>query len=198
MSRIATGGGDEGKTSLFGGQRVSKAHPAVEAYGAIDEANAALGLAHAAADLAQQRWIARIQAELFVLGAELATPGGGTIRISRAHVERLDAELDELEARLPALKTFVLPSGSELAARMHLARTVCRRAERRVVELHEGKHGPVRDDVRVYLNRLSDLLFLKGREAAIASGAETPMDFGPFREEDSAPRSKAGRARKAR
>ncbi len=183
MSRIATGGGDEGETSLFGGQRVSKHHPAVEAYGAVDELNAVLGLVRAQVDDDAGAWLERVQTELFAIGAELATPGGGATRIGEEHVARLDDELDALEAELPQLKTFVLPGGGELAARLHLARTVCRRAERRTIELHESKTGPVRDEVRVYLNRLSDLLFLHARAAAIQAGGEISMDFSPFQED---------------
>lgn len=184
MSKIATGGGDGGKTSLFGGGRVSKAHPSVEAYGSIDELNAMLGLLAASpeADDDLVAWVRRVQRELFAIGAELATPGGGKTRIGRAHVATLEEELDALEGELPPLKTFVLPGGSELAARLHLARTVCRRAERRVIFLHEDAEGDaVRQDVRIYLNRLSDLLFLKARKAALDAGGEVPMDHGPFR-----------------
>ncbi len=177
MSRIATGGGDEGETSLFGGQRVSKRHTAVEAYGAVDELNAVLGLVRARLDEGQDRWLERIQTELFAIGAELATPGGGATRIDQTHVDRLEAEL-------PELKAFVLPGGGERAARLHLARTVCRRVERRTIELHESQTGPVRDVVRVYLNRLSDLLFLHARQAAIEAGGEISMDFSPFRSEE--------------
>lgn len=181
MSRIATGSGDEGQTSLFGGERVSKAHPAVEAYGMVDELGAALGLAWSAGDASVRRWVERIQAELFAVGAELATPGAGATRLAHDDVVRLEAELDELESSLPPLKTFVLPSGSELSGRFHLARAICRRAERAVVALHEGPHGPVGPVVRVYLNRLADLLFLKARAAALAEDGETAMDFARFR-----------------
>lgn len=183
MSRIATGGGDEGETSLFGGRRVSKHHPSVEAYGAVDELNAILGLARTRLDDQGGAWLERIQIELFAIGAELATPGGGATRIEQDHVDRLDDELDALEAALPELKTFVLPAGGELAARLHLARTVCRRAERRTIQLHESEVGPVREEVRVYLNRLSDLLFLHARAAAIEAGGEVPMDFSPFQDD---------------
>lgn len=182
MSRIATGTGDEGTTSLFGGERVPKDHPAVEAYGTVDELSATLGLVHAAAE-GQRDWVERVQRELFAVGAELATPGGGTTRIGAEHVDRLEAEIDALEEAQPKLKGFVLPSGTEQAARLHAARAVCRRAERGVVALHQGEHGPVREPVRVYLNRLSDLLFLKARQAALEAGAEVEMDFEPFRED---------------
>lgn len=184
VSRIATGSGDEGETSLFGGERVAKDHPAVEAYGQVDELNAVLGLVHASLEPEEQAWVERIQLELFAIGAELATPGGGATRVSQEHVDQLDDELDTLESDLPPLKTFILPSGTEAAARMHLARTVCRRAERAVVALHTSPVGPVRSVVRVYLNRLSDLLFLKARAATLDADAEIPVDFSPFTEDD--------------
>lgn len=181
MSRIATGTGDEGETSLFGGERVSKTHPAVEAYGTVDELNAVLGLVQAATEAqAQLEELKRRQRELFAVGAELATPGPSDTKIGEERVERLEARIDELEAALPELETFVLPTGSEQAARLHQARAVCRRAERRTVALHESDAGPVRRTVRVYLNRLSDLLFLEAREAAIEEGTELEVDFEEF------------------
>lgn len=184
MSRIATGTGDEGETSLFGGERVSKTNPAVEAYGTVDELNGILGLVHASAGSDLAAWIERVQAELFAVGAELATPGGGSTRIQADHVGQLERELDALESEMPELEGFVLPSGTELAARLHVARAVCRRAERRVIALHESEEGPVRETVRVYLNRLSDLLFLRSRHAVLEAGEEVPMDFEPFREDE--------------
>lgn len=184
MSRIATGTGDEGETSLFGGERVPKTHPAVEAYGTVDELNGVLGLVHASADDELQAWIERVQGELFAVGAELATPDGGSTRIREEHVDQLEDELDELEDEMPELDGFVLPSGTERSARLHVARSVCRRAERRVIALHESDAGPVRETVRVYLNRLSDLLFLRSRKAVLEAGKEIPVDFSSFREED--------------
>ena len=181
MSRIATGTGDSGRTSLFGGERVTKHHPAVEAYGAVDEVNAHLGLVHAQAQGDLVAWVERVQQELFAIGAELATPGGGATRIGPDEVAQLDQELDALEAQQPELKSFILPSGTELAARLHVARTICRRAERRVIALHDATDGGVREEVRVYLNRLSDLLFLQARQAALEAEAEVPMDFTRFR-----------------
>lgn len=182
MSRIATGTGDEGETSLFGGQRVSKGHPAVEAYGTVDELNAVLGLVLAATeDEADGERLERRQRELFAIGAELATPGDSDTRIDEARVERLETRIDALEDELPELQTFVLPTGSERAARLHQARAVCRRAERRTVALHESEAGPVRRTVRVYLNRLSDLLFLEARRAATEEGGrELEVDFSAF------------------
>jgi cob(I)alamin adenosyltransferase len=181
MSRIATGTGDEGETSLFEGQRVDKDHPAVEAYGTVDELNAALGLVQAVHEAPDEE-IERRQRELFAIGAELATPGGGDTRIRDEHVERLEAQIDELEAELPKLETFVLPTGSEEAARLHQARAVCRRAERRTVALHNSETGPVREAVRVYLNRLSDLLFLEARQAALEGGTELEVTFEAFQD----------------
>lgn len=181
MSRIATGTGDEGETSLFGGERVGKDHPAVEAYGTIDELNAALGLVHAATeDPDALHELEDRQRELFAIGAELATPGGGDTGIDDEHVDHLEDEIDTLEDRLPQLQTFVLPTGSERAARLHHARSICRRAERRTVSLHNSEEGPVREAVRVYLNRLSDLLFLQAREDAGHAGREVEMSFDDF------------------
>jgi cob(I)alamin adenosyltransferase len=183
MSRIATGTGDEGETSLFGGDRVDKDHPAVEAYGTLDELNATLGLVHVVTDDPDhEAELEDRQRELFAIGAELATPGGGDIKIRREHVDRLEALIEALEDELPQLQTFVLPTGSEEATRLHQARAVCRRAERRTVSLHNSEHGPVRETVRVYLNRLSDLLFLEARRAAAGAGKELEVDFGEFQE----------------
>lgn len=184
MSRIATGTGDEGETSLFGGERVSKGHPAVEAYGTVDELNAVLGLVHAVTeDPDAIEEIERTQQELFAIGAELATPGESATKIGQERVQRLEAAIDDLEEQLPPMETFVLPSGSQRAAHLHHARSVCRRAERRVVDLHNSDEGPVREPVRVYLNRLSDLLFLRARREAIAAGREVPMSFEQFQED---------------
>lgn len=168
---------------MFGGERVQKTHRAVEAYGAVDELNGVLGLVHAAADEELQAWVESVQAELFAIGAELATPGGGDVRIGAEHVDRLEEALDALEDEMPPLEGFVLPSGSELGARLHVARAVCRRAERRIVALHTSEEGPVREEVRVYVNRLSDLLFLKSRQAVMLEGDEVVMDFAPFKDE---------------
>jgi cob(I)alamin adenosyltransferase len=184
MSRIATGTGDEGRTSLFSGDRVSKAHPKVEAYGTVDELNAALGQAFAVLDEDTCEQIERVQEELFAIGAELATPGDSATRIQPEHVTWLEERIDELEDELPRMDTFVLPSGSDPAARLHFARSVCRRAERRIVALHESDQGPVRETVRVYVNRLSDWLFLQARREAIATGEEAAMDFSRFQDED--------------
>lgn len=188
---IYTRTGDEGDTGLFGGGRVSKAHERVEAYGAVDELNAALGLAVAelaassqdAADLDLAGGLREVQADLFALGAHLATapPEGDRPRpelppLPAGRVAALEAWIDALDAGLPPLKAFILPGGTRGAAALHLARTACRRAERQVVRL--GAQEKVDDTVLVYLNRLSDLLFVLAREAnrrqGVADEAWTP------------------------
>jgi cob(I)alamin adenosyltransferase len=166
--KIYTKGGDTGETSLFDKTRVSKADPRVDAYGEVDELNAALGLALAhlqAPDLQQP--LETIQKDLFGVGAMLADPAAKiAARVTKAHVgeadvARLEALIDRLEAELPPLRRFILPGGGRAGASFHLARTICRRAERRVVALGADAHA----DVIVYLNRLSDLLFVLARAA---------------------------------
>jgi cob(I)alamin adenosyltransferase len=179
---IYTGGGDRGETGLFGGGRVAKDDPRVEAYGAVDEMNAVLGLARTKGlpeDL--DALAGRLQSELFVLGADLATPRDSTARADRVVRLREDAaralepEIDRLDATLPPLRTFVLPGGSPAGAALHLARTVCRRAERRVVSL--ARTEDVSPGAIVYLNRLSDLLFVMARSANARAGiAEAPWN----------------------
>lgn len=172
--RIYTKTGDAGETSLFGNARVPKSHPLVDAYGEVDELNACLGVVCAqltAADLVAD--LARIQADLFALGSELADPGKRIAeRVAKAHirpadVERLEVTIDRLEDELPPLRRFILAGGTPAGAYLHLARTVCRRAERKVVGL-----GPDRVDqlLVVYLNRLSDLLFVMARVVNHRSG----------------------------
>jgi cob(I)alamin adenosyltransferase len=165
--KIYTKTGDSGQTSLFDQTRVSKADPRVDAYGEVDEVNACLGAVHAAGvdvDIADA--LERIQKQLFALGARLADPSSriaGRVTkaaITAADVEALEQLIDRLEGELPPLRRFILPGGSAAGAQLHVARTVCRRAERRVVAL-----GPteVESILVVYLNRLSDLLFMMGR-----------------------------------
>lgn len=172
--KIYTKTGDEGRTSLFDNTRVSKADDRVDAYGEVDELNACLGSARAAigpGDLAEA--IAEIQKELFAVGTRLADPSSRVAdRVSKAVVTpeaiaRLEATIDRLESELPPLRRFILPGGSAAGAQLHVARTVCRRAERRVVAL-----GPeaVEPAVVVYLNRLSDLLFVAARVANHRAG----------------------------
>jgi cob(I)alamin adenosyltransferase len=172
LNRIYTRTGDGGSTRLASGQKVSKADPRVEAYGAVDETNACLGLArlHTAADATLDPMLARVQNELFDLGADLATPAkpddaeSFVLRILDSQVKRLEDEIDELNGALPPLASFVLPGGTPAAAALHLARTVCRRAEREAVRLAEAGE-PVSGPALRYLNRLSDLLFVGARFA---------------------------------
>ena len=163
--KIYTRTGDTGETGLLGGVRVKKHELRIEAYGTVDELNAALGVVRAAQPSQRaDQILEHIQNELFAVGAELATPtskGAHSGRIEESHVERLEEMIDLCEAELPPLKNFILPGGCATASQLHLARTVCRRAERLVVELSET--GPVSPQIIVYLNRLSDLLFVLAR-----------------------------------
>jgi cob(I)alamin adenosyltransferase len=171
MSRIYTRTGDAGDTGLFGGGRVRKHDLRVAAYGTVDELNAVLGVARSA--LAGESilreldvFVARVQHQLFNLGAELATPqpaAHGTNLVSDADVAWLEQSIDGWEQSLAPLKTFILPGGSAAAAHLHWARTVCRRAERFVVELAERE--TIRGEVLRYVNRLSDALFVAARAA---------------------------------
>lgn len=180
--KIYTRTGDRGETGLFGGQRVRKDHARVDAYGDVDELNSVIGLAVARLDAVGEGKIARelrpVQADLFTIGANLATPAPEDGGRPNSHVpelpagrtEELERWIDVAEHELDPLKTFVLPGGSEGAALLHFARTVCRRAERRVVALsHEAHVGP---DFIIYLNRLSDLLFTLARLANRHAGVE--------------------------
>ncbi|HSC91969.1 MAG TPA: cob(I)yrinic acid a,c-diamide adenosyltransferase [Gaiellaceae bacterium] len=169
LTRIYTRTGDAGETALGDLSRVPKTHPRVEAYGAVDELNAQLGLALAAplpAELADV--LARVQNELFDLGADLARPGDEGLRVTPAQVEALERDCDRFNAGLPTLKSFVLPGGTEGAARLHVARTVCRRAERVALRVEDASPTTI-----VYLNRLSDLLFILARAAN--AGADEPL-----------------------
>lgn len=167
--KIYTKTGDAGQTGLFGGARVSKASERVAAYGEIDELNSVIGLARAhGLESRKDGWLARIQSELFDLGAELATvphkqASVAQLMLDDADIAKLEAAIDELDAEVVALKMFVLPGGSLAASALHLARTVCRRAERSLVAL--GASEPVRPEVLRYVNRLSDLLFIMARSA---------------------------------
>jgi cob(I)alamin adenosyltransferase len=166
LTRIYTRGGDQGETSLGDGSRVPKQALRVEAYGTVDEANAAIGLARLHADPDTDAMLARIQNDLFDLGADLCTPeeasrSAGALRIVAAQVERLEREIDAMNAGLRPLESFILPGGTPAAAYLHLARTVTRRAERLVCAL--AAEEPVNPDAVKYLNRLSDHLFVLGR-----------------------------------
>lgn len=172
--RIYTRGGDDGSTGLFGGRRVSKAAPRVEAYGSIDELNAVLGWAGAAGlPAAVEEILAGVQETCFRLGAFLAAAEGadpGVDPVIAADVETMEAAIDALEADLQPLQSFILPGGSEGAARLHVARTVCRRAERGVVALAEVE--TVDPLYLRWLNRLSDLLFVQARYANFVEGRD--------------------------
>ena len=172
--KIYTKTGDAGETSLFDNSRVSKADARVEAYGEVDELNATLGAARATrldADLAGE--IETIQKELFAVGARLADPSkriAGRVEkaaVQQADVERMEQTIDRLETELEPLRRFILPGGSPPGALLHVSRTICRRAERRVVGLGPGAVEPI---VVVYLNRLSDLLFVMARVANRRAG----------------------------
>jgi cob(I)alamin adenosyltransferase len=172
--KIYTKTGDAGSTGLFGGARVDKDDARVEAYGTVDETNAAIGTARAAKPPETvERVLAEVQADLFVLGAELACVAGKEDKLrmrllAAADIARLEQAIDASEATLAPLTSFVLPGGTPAAAALHHARTVCRRAERRV--LAAGRQSPVRADVLIYLNRLSDLLFVLARRANHEAG----------------------------
>ncbi len=168
LDRIYTRSGDDGSTSLGDGTRLPKHHLRVAAYGTVDELSAANGLALAhGIEEPMRAWIAAVQNDLLDVGADLCVPGaGGTkLRVVPGYTERLERQLDEVNERLQPLKSFVLPGGKPTAAWLHLARTVCRRAERLVSELAELERGHVNPEVLRYLNRLSDLLFVLARAA---------------------------------
>ncbi|HEV2972314.1 MAG TPA: cob(I)yrinic acid a,c-diamide adenosyltransferase [Pirellulales bacterium] len=172
--KIYTKTGDNGETGLFGGPRVRKDSPRIEAYGTVDELNALIGLARSESLPGKiDELLARIQSELFDVGAELATPDPkrhGTSLVGPAHVAALESAIDRIEALLKPLKQFILPGGTRAAAALHVARTVCRRAERGVVTLSRAPDETISPDLIVYLNRLSDLLFVLARAANAAAG----------------------------
>ncbi|MGH7361712.1 MAG: cob(I)yrinic acid a,c-diamide adenosyltransferase [Candidatus Methylomirabilales bacterium] len=175
--KIYTRTGDKGETGLFDGTRVSKADPRVEAYGAVDETNALLGVAAASTTDAELRGILHdLQRDLFAVGAQLADPKWGVkprkekTRLTEGRVTELETLIDRAEAELPALKRFILPGGSQVGAVLHLARTVCRRAERRMVALTAT--AAVAPLLITYVNRLSDLLFVLARLASRRDGCE--------------------------
>jgi cob(I)alamin adenosyltransferase len=174
--KIYTKTGDDGETGLFAGPRVQKDDPRIEAYGTVDELNSVLGLVRCAKPPDEMdRLLARVQNELFDLGAELATPDPklrGTNLITQQRVELLEKAIDHFDASLPPLKTFILPGGTPAAAWLHLARTVCRRAERRVVTLGDAANANLSPLMVIYLNRLSDLLFVLARAANQSAGVE--------------------------
>jgi len=176
LPKIYTRGGDAGETSLGDGSRVPKLDARIAAYGTVDELNAAVGVVVAGECPDTIREIlVRVQNELFDLGADLSVPieHDARLRVTQEQVDRLEDECDRFNAELPELKSFVLPGGGETAARLHVARTVCRRAEREAL-VAAGAHD-VNPLALVYLNRLSDLLFILARVANAADGRAEPL-----------------------
>lgn len=184
LNKIYTRTGDGGSTRLATGQSVSKASLRVEAYGAVDEANACLGLARLHTTGEFDAMLARVQNEMFDLGADLATPPREgethTLRMAQSQIDRLEREIDAMNAELPPLASFILPGGTPAAANLHLARTVARRAERIAVALVEAGEtvGP---EAMKYLNRLSDFLFVAARHANDKGRAEVFWQSGATR-----------------
>lgn len=178
--KIYTKTGDDGTTGLIGGDRVRKCDARIECYGTVDELNATIGVAAVTASSPMREVLAAIQNDLFVIGAHLATPeiGGGTRAshlpaLDESIVARLEMQIDAAEHALPPLRQFILPGGCETAARLHLARTVCRRAERLLVDFALDR--PVPAMILTYLNRLSDWLFVHARFANHEAGvADVP------------------------
>jgi cob(I)alamin adenosyltransferase len=177
--KIYTKTGDAGDTGLFGGGRVPKSHPRVEAYGEVDELNATIGLARSIEMMPRiDEVLAPIQRDLFAIGALLATPDREKMRqhldkarVDEERVAELEQAIDDGDRELEPLKSFIMPGGTPKAAALHVARTVCRRAERRVVELQELHETEIPQLVVIYLNRLSDLLFTLARVANRRAGA---------------------------
>ncbi len=184
LTRIYTRLGDDGETHLGDMSRVSKTHPRIEAYGTVDELNAQLGVAIAQGGLPENyaEWLARVQNDLFDVGADISVPHGGDrtrLRLRPEQTAWLEAACDEVNATLAPLKSFVLPGGTSAAAQLHVCRTVCRRAERRTIDCGDEVN---RECVR-YLNRLSDLLFILSRGV---NGPEEPLwKPGRYRAEQS-------------
>ncbi len=176
--KIYTRTGDDGSTGLFGGQRVRKDDPRIDCYGTIDELNAAIGHAAIVAPVPIVDALHQIQNELFVLGSHLATPETSPSAASLPHfdeacISRLEMEMDSATDQLPALRNFILPGGVESAGRLHIARTICRRAERLLVAFAQDR--PVPHVFLIYLNRLSDWFFVQARLANHLAGAcDTP------------------------
>ena len=177
--KIYTKTGDGGETGLFGGPRVSKDAPRIEAYGTVDELNSVLGVVRVQLSGGEvDALLAQIQNDLFALGAQLATPDPAahqTALVASRHIAALESAIDGFEEGLEPLKQFVLPGGTPAGATLHLARTVCRRAERRVVTLARQASQPIAGEMVVYLNRLSDLLFVLARTVNRQAGqADVP------------------------
>jgi cob(I)alamin adenosyltransferase len=176
LTRIYTRGGDAGETSLGDGSRVSKLDARIAAFGTVDELNAWLGVVLAdEVDPGIRSVLERIQNELFDLGADLSVPGSvdGRLRVEQSVVDRLEEDCDRFNAELPELRSFILPGGTAVSASLHVARTICRRAEREtLVAAQEHELGPL---VLVYLNRLSDLLFILARVANARARHDEPL-----------------------
>ena len=176
--KIYTRTGDDGSTGLIGGMRVAKSDPRIECYGTVDELNAALGLAAVSGDAGWVAAVREVQGELFAIGSHLATPDGAPRAASlpaldEAWASRLEMQIDAAEAGLPPLRNFILPGGTEAAARLHLARTICRRAERLLVSFSVDR--PIDPIILTYFNRLSDWLFVQARQANYLAGtADVP------------------------
>lgn len=191
-NRIYTRTGDDGTTSLFGGERVGKGNPRIDAYGTVDEANSVVGVAraHLRDESGADRLdpvLSDLQEELFVVGADLATPLDAkpiVPRIKEHHVEQLEDRIDTFDADLQPLKKFVLPGGSPAGASLHSARTITRRAERLVVQA--GTAAPINEQAAVYLNRLSDLLFVLARWANKQAGIREDKWTPPADDSDAA------------
>ncbi|MEE9587494.1 MAG: cob(I)yrinic acid a,c-diamide adenosyltransferase [Hyphomicrobiaceae bacterium] len=182
LNKIYTRTGDDGSTALGTGERVAKHDLRIAAYGTVDETNATIGVARLQIDddaSVVEEILARVQNDLFDLGADLCTPDRGEpleyepLRITGAQVDRLESEIDKLNSELEPLRSFVLPGGSIAAASLHVARTVCRRAERLMVELAADDSEPVSDAALRYINRLSDLLFVASRYVNDKGKADT-------------------------
>jgi len=179
--KLYTKSGDDGTTGLFSGQRVGKDHPRVEAYGTVDELNAGIGMVAAICDESDAfgrqllAIFSELQSRLFDIGADLATPDEGKhadriARLSDAQVAQIEQWIDDIESGNEPLSQFILPGGTELAARLHLTRTICRRAERAIV--HARHFETISNNVLKYLNRLGDLLFAMARRANKEAGVE--------------------------
>jgi cob(I)alamin adenosyltransferase len=176
LTRIYTRGGDAGETSLGDGSRVSKLDSRIEAFGAVDELNSLLGVVLAGEVPDSFRpWLERVQNDLFDVGADLSVPieVEGRLRVEQPRIDELERLCDELNADLPELRSFVLPGGTEAAALLHVARATCRRAERAAL-VADREHG-VNPLALVYLNRLSDLLFIAARAANAAAARDEPL-----------------------
>ena len=187
LNKIYTRTGDGGDTGLADGSRIAKDDPLAEAIGDVDELNSLLGLASVQAGLSVKPMLDRIQNELFDLGADLATPGDDfepsemVLRIVQPQIDRLEAEIDGMNESLEPLRSFILPGGNAASAHLHLARSVARRAERRVVAA--ARRSSLNPLARIYLNRLSDHLFVAARYLALAHGGDVLWQPGATRGE---------------